>query len=86
FREKQAAVLESIKFQGRLMAAFEQETRTSWFNSAEHDGEKSSLLPATQHIRTEAQALLQEFADHPLPDLTALLQPKENGTRVGPTL
>ncbi|ETI22742.1 hypothetical protein G647_06818 [Cladophialophora carrionii CBS 160.54] len=77
FCEKQAAVLESIKFRGSLMFAFERETGSSWFDPPEHENRESWLLPTTQHIRAEAQALLREFEEQRLPDLTALLQSAE---------
>ncbi|OCT51262.1 hypothetical protein CLCR_09216 [Cladophialophora carrionii] len=77
FCEKQAAVLASIKFRGSLMFAFERETGTSWFNPPENENRESSILPTTQHIRTEAQALLRELEEQRLPDLTAVFQSEE---------
>ncbi|EXJ92816.1 hypothetical protein A1O3_01370 [Capronia epimyces CBS 606.96] len=71
FWVKNLAVLESIKFRGTLMRQFQEECEQQASN--DQDANKDlPLLPSTEHIRTEAEKLLTEFAANPVPDLASL--------------
>ncbi|KIW95714.1 uncharacterized protein Z519_04299 [Cladophialophora bantiana CBS 173.52] len=71
---KHTAVLESIKFRGEMMHAFEQECKKPWFNVDEFEDDLPPLLPPTRHIRIKAEELLKEFAESPIADVRDLLE------------
>ncbi|KAH0837243.1 hypothetical protein AYO21_11605 [Fonsecaea monophora] len=68
------AVLESIKFRGEMMRAFEQECKVPWFNAVEFEDDPIPLLPPTKHIRMKALELLKDFAENPIQHTEDLLE------------
>ena len=64
FCKGHTAVLDSIKFKGKIMREFEQETKTSWFDHP--------MYQTKRNFCVEAEDLLQEFADNLL-DIRDLL-------------
>ncbi|EXJ66953.1 uncharacterized protein A1O5_10148 [Cladophialophora psammophila CBS 110553] len=73
FCKNHLAVLESIKFRGEMMHAFEKECKKPWFNADEFEDDLPPLLPPTRHIRIKAEELLKEFAENPIADVRDLL-------------
>ncbi|KAL6246400.1 hypothetical protein RBB50_006636 [Rhinocladiella similis] len=78
FTVKNRAVLESIKVRGEIKRALEEycamrdeEEEDEGEDGEEDGGSETDLtaLPSTEHIRLEAQKLLEEFDRDPLPDL-----------------
>ncbi|OQV04086.1 hypothetical protein CLAIMM_09030 [Cladophialophora immunda] len=76
FCKKHSAVLESIRFRGEMMHAFEQECKQPWYNGIELEDDLASLLPSTKHIRMKAEELLKDFAENPIPDIRDVLEDK----------
>ncbi|KAJ9609715.1 hypothetical protein H2200_006043 [Cladophialophora chaetospira] len=65
FCKKHAAVLESIKFKGELMRAFERENGTPWFDHPMYHDDPP-WPPRPKSVRFRAEELMREFAENPL--------------------
>ncbi|OAP60300.1 hypothetical protein AYL99_05302 [Fonsecaea erecta] len=76
FYKKHLAVLESIRFRGDMMRAFEQECKQPWFNPSEFEDDLPPLLPQTTHIRRKAEELLKDLVENPIPDIGDMLEAK----------
>ncbi|OAL27712.1 hypothetical protein AYO22_03378 [Fonsecaea multimorphosa] len=76
FCKKHVAVLESIRFRGEMMHAFEQECKEPWFKPIDFEDDLPPLLPPTMHIRMKAEELLKDFAENPVPNIKDMLEAK----------
>lgn len=73
FDQKNKAVLDYIKFRGKMMREYEEKYGEPWYNV------EGLQLPVTGHLRSEAEDLLTGFAANPIPDLTELRDAEMRG-------